>query len=269
MSVVWSESGLLKIKDLKKSILKKKIMLSFIIDNYAWWDKAFRWTHIGLAILTPILTTVQDTIQGANGSSTASIIIGFIVAGMLKLKDYVTYDKVRETAKEQTVKYRQLYETIESPQTSHKKYHNEEEFINWVTESYNHICLTDPELSHSEKKKFIKFCRDKGIQYDEDLEALENLLGTPNDSNKPSENLGVPNMPVQIPVQIPSNQPSENIDRSNMQSNYPSVQPPNKVEIVVHSINESDCKVFKDTVKNMNTTAEADWTFSRFSSLDP
>ena len=35
--------AIIKVYEIKKAILKKKIFMSFIIDDYYWCDKIFKW----------------------------------------------------------------------------------------------------------------------------------------------------------------------------------------------------------------------------------
>lgn len=227
---MWTVGGIDRIKNIKKSILKKKIMLGFIIDSYAWLDKIYRWTHNGLAVLTPILIIAQTTMNDTNGekkengvSGTIATIFGFIVAGMLKLKDYVTYDKIRDTAKMQTIKYQQLFERIENESLKPEdKRQSESDFIYWLGREFQHIEVNDPDLTNSEKKKFIKLCKEKNIPYDEDLELLNKLS---QDTQIPQKIMDDKTRNVNVNVDINLEEKEENphtnanIDNTNTNTN--------------------------------------------------
>ncbi len=176
---MWTASTNQKIKRVKKLILKRKIMLSFIIDNYSWYDKAFRWSHIAIAVLTPVYIVVKSAWLSEIESDPVMIILSSIVAGLVKLRDYVTYDKVRDLAKEQTVKYSQLYDKIDQETIKpNSRRLSEENFLHWLHTELKHIEFSDPELSYSDKQKFIKLCKSRGIPYDEDLDELEKLMAS-------------------------------------------------------------------------------------------
>ena len=166
-----------KIKNIKISILKKKILLNFIIDSYSWWDRLYRWIHTLLAIISPIVVIIQYTIQYVSVSGTFSIILSIIVAVMIKLKEYLKYDKIKDIAKTQSAKYTILYDSIESELSKNKeKRQSIDEFLYWINREYNNIEVNDPEVSHRDKNKFIKLCKKKNIPYDEDISMLNELV---------------------------------------------------------------------------------------------
>ena len=176
--VQWSESGLQQITDLKKLIVKKKIMLGFMIDDYAWWDRQFRYLHTGLAVIIPLISFTDKMSNGTTErTSVATLMLSSVVAGMIKLKDTLKFGKIVVVAQQQTVKYKQLYQRIEREMNKQaNKRETEDSFIYWVGREYNNIEMSDPELTHNMKKKFIALCKDKGIPYDEDMDAMSSLL---------------------------------------------------------------------------------------------
>lgn len=176
--VQWSESGLQQITDLKKLIVKKKIMLGFMIDDYAWWDRKFRYLHTGLAVIIPLISFTDKMSNGTTErTSVATLMLSSVVAGMIKLKDTLKFGKIVVVAQQQTVKYKQLYQRIEREMNKQaSKRETEDSFIYWVGREYNNIEMSDPELTHNMKKKFIALCKDKGIPYDEDMDAMASLL---------------------------------------------------------------------------------------------
>jgi len=218
-----------KLKQIKRTILKKKIMLGFVIDNYSVWDRAFRYTHLFLAVSTPIVVTIQGTVSESN--PTAAIVLSFVVAAMVKIKEYVVYDKIRDTAKEQTVKYTQLYERIEQGEAK-----QEADFIYWITRELHNIELNDPDLSHGEKQKFLLLCKEKGIPYDDDVAALVQLSNPGQLTTEQCE----PDIP----------QPKEHLVLS-------IVSPPD----------EQQKTEFKKTVSNVDVRSDVKWTIERLNEL--
>jgi hypothetical protein len=184
----WSNITVQQIKLLKKAILKKKIMLGFVIDSYSKYDKIFRYLHILLAVCVFGLGVAEEIARDSTGStSTVTIILSAAVVAMMKLKDYLNYDKIKESAKQQTIKYEQLYQRIEREMFKpNGKRQKEEDFLYWIGREYNGIEMADPELSHSMQKKFAELCKEKGIPYDSDLEALTVLL---RDDEDPDQNM--------------------------------------------------------------------------------
>jgi hypothetical protein len=191
----WSEQGITKIRQIKKDILKKKIMLSYIIDSYSWWDRAYRWGHIIFATLAPLSGLVDTATESTGALKGMYLALSCVVAVMLKIKEYINFGEIRDTAKAQAVKYSQLYERIEREDIKPDiRKQVEDEFIYWINREYSQITLVDPELSTNEKTKFIEKCKTLGITYDEDLSILQNLIHIDKIESVPdSHNLSVNN----------------------------------------------------------------------------
>lgn len=169
----WSAAGYKCINDIKKTILKKKIKLSFIINNYSLKDKVFKYVHIILAIATPVCALVEELTNTVQGST---LILSLLVASMIKLRSHLKYSKIHTIAKEQTVKYKQLYDRIESELIKPiAKRQAEDDFIYWIIREHNNIEASDPELTASDTVAFKKICIEKKIPYDEDLQVLQIL----------------------------------------------------------------------------------------------
>jgi hypothetical protein len=82
----------------------------------------------------------------AERTSTIVVILSTIVAGMIKLKDYLKFDKLKDQAKQQTVKYQQLYQRIEKEMRKQlDTRQNGEEFISWVNQLSNFFIVIDDE----------------------------------------------------------------------------------------------------------------------------
>ena len=170
----WSDTATKKIDELSKSILLKKIMLGFVINSYATHDKLFRYIHFLLALLTPLLAILNDY---AGSSNIFTIIFSVIVAGMIKIKEYITYDKVRDSAKSQMIKYTQLLTTIENESgKSDTQIQAEADFLYLIRREYTMIEVDDPELTLSEQIKFHQYCKDKNIPFEEDIDKIKKII---------------------------------------------------------------------------------------------
>jgi hypothetical protein len=169
-----------QLQNISKLIIKKKILLNFVITNYTWKDKVFNWVHIILAIVAPILSLSQE--KNCNDTqSFSSVVISFIVASLIKIKDYVKYDKIRDTAKKQNILYKELYDKIEFKILSLKKSHDNSEeeilaFFKEVKKEYSTIEKSDPDIKDSDKEKYIIECKKLGIEYIDDIDILKRLI---------------------------------------------------------------------------------------------
>jgi len=249
--IIWSNTTQIKIREIKKAILKKKLMLSFIIDSYAWWDRTYRWGHISIAVLSPIFNLITVAADSSGSLKILTIIISALVAGMVKFKDYIKFGELRDMAKQQTIKYSQLYERIERELIKpNNKKQSEDEFIYWINREYSQIELLDPELNYSDKKKFIKLCKMKNIPIDEDLETLQSLL-------QQSDNSYITKHSNPISEQ---HQTSDNLVEINR---------PNSPDIFASPSTKKKAKQhFHKTLKKINTKAELEWAISRLNAID-
>lgn len=238
----WSDGSIESIKDIKKTILKKKIILNIIIESNLWYDRVFKVCHMALAIGAPLISFIDQQITGSvESTSTAVIVLNSVVAGMLKVRDYLTFDKLKDQAKQQTIKYQQLYQRIEreirKPESSRQ---NSDEFISLVFRELSIIEIDDPNLPQSLKKNYIKLCKDKGIPYDEDLEALGELF-----ANK-----------VQIVVDKSINMPSE----------QKVIEVTTKKQIF--SAENDNRQDYQEKVKTLDTRKDLNWAIERLNNLD-
>lgn len=179
---MWSKKSNIIINNIKRTILMKKIMLNFIIDNYSRYDKLFRYCHISIAALTPTIATINKLVStNEDQANTVTLILSSLVAAMIKIKDYLKFDKIKETAKQQTIKYEQLYQRIEREMLkSIDRRQSEEDFIYWINREFNNIEISDPDISQSLKNKYIKFCKDNNIPFDNDIDSLQILIHNTN-----------------------------------------------------------------------------------------
>jgi len=175
---MWSKKSNTLINDIKRTILMKKIMLNFMIDNYSKYDKLFRYCHMSIAALTPTIATINKLAStNEEQSNTVTLILSSLVAAMIKIKDYLKFDKIKDVAKQQTIKYEQLYQRIEREMLkSIDKRQTEGDFIYWINREFNNIEISDPDLSQSLKQKYIKFCKDNHIPFDNDIDSLQILI---------------------------------------------------------------------------------------------
>ena len=166
------------INEIKKAILRKKIILSIIIDSYSKYDKIYRYVHLFLALTAPIIAFINQLVSGsAEQVKTTTLIISSIVAGMIKIKDYLKFDKTKENAKQQTIKYGQLFQRIDREiRKPDDKRQNTEDFIYWINREFTNLEISDPELPNSLKDAYVALCKEKNIPYDEDIAILTNLI---------------------------------------------------------------------------------------------
>lgn len=173
---MWTNIDLSRLNDIKTVILRKKITLNFLIDIYSFRDKLYRYIHNGVSIITTILVIIQSVID-ADAANKIAIALSIIVSAMIKLRDYITYNEVRDLAKAQTIKYTQLYDRIE--REIHKDPLTRQpytDFAYWITRELQHIEVMDPELSYNDKKKLVNQFKSLGITYDDDIHTLMNLM---------------------------------------------------------------------------------------------
>ena len=160
--------------DLKIKILKKKILSNFIIESYARIDRIYRYVHMGFAITAPLITLLDFAATGdVNATFSTSLVLSAVVAGMVKIKDHMKFDKIRDIAKHQNLRYERLYKHIETESIIQQV--PSREFIYWINRAYNDIEQMDPELPTKDKAKFLKFLADNNIKWDFDTDKLTDL----------------------------------------------------------------------------------------------
>lgn len=296
--IQWSESGKQQIVDLKKMIVKKKIMLGFMIDDYSLLDRRFRYVHTALATSIPLISFINEMVTG-NTDQTAmvTLVLSGIVAGMIKVKDTLKFGKIVVIAQQQTVKYKQLYQRIEREMNKQEsKRESEESFIYWVNREYNNIEMADPELTHNMKKKFIELCKVKGIPYDEDMEALNNLLGDVTQEltqvvvQKATEELAdavITDADVERDVKKEEAKLNSNVAVVEEKKEQQSIQQRNPLTIdnptekttpeqqqrrmstirIRSTSDEVDRKQYKETMKAFNPTEDMQWALDRLTDI--
>jgi hypothetical protein len=223
-----------QIKDIKKLILTKKIMLNILIDRYSFLENLLKWGHTLIAFITPFMATLEVIIGSDNKIiGTITIIFSCIVAGMIKVREYLEYDKIRDLSKSQTVKYRQLYSKIIKEENKKQL----DDFIYWMNQEYNNIELTDPEFTVKEREIFRNICKEKGIPYDNDINTLELLVKTDNVAN-------------------PVEQAKVEQETKMTEEHHPKI-----------TYSPDRKKKYKNTLSRLDTRTESDWINERLKDL--
>jgi len=222
-----------------------------------------------IALVAPLISFLDQMINNTvENTSTAVLVLSSIVAGMIKLKDYLKFDKLKDQAKQQTIKYQQLYQRIEREMRKTESIRqNEEEFISWITRELSIIEVDDPDLPQSLKEKYIQLCKARGIPYDEDLEALGELFAAKvqivveqaADQYAVDQSL---KMHVQQPINMqedPHNdQKDPNIDHKTMYKTLRKQRSPS---------DEADRQEYREKVKTLDTAQDLNWAIERLNGL--
>lgn len=278
-NIQWSESGKQQVKEIKKMIVKKKIMLGFMIDDYSWWDRRFRYLHTGLATIVPLITFVDKVATGsAENTAVTTLVLSSIVAGMIKLKDTLKFGKIVSLAQQQTIKYKQLFQRIEREMYKQDaKRQTEDDFIYWVNREYNNIEMSDPELTHNMKKKFAELCKSKNIPYDEDMDALASLL---QDSAKELTNVVIQKATEDIADAVITDAEAEKAmvelknkpveaEKSMVELKDKQVDNPVNNPVRIRSTSdEQDRAQYKETMKKFNPTEDMQWALDRLTDIN-
>jgi hypothetical protein len=259
---MWSKKSNTLINDIKRTILMKKIMLNFMIDNYSKYDKLFRYCHMSIAALTPTIATINKLAStNEEQSNTVTLILSSLVAAMIKIKDYLKFDKIKDVAKQQTIKYEQLYQRIEREMLkSIDKRQTEDDFIYWINREFNNIEISDPDLSQSLKQKYIKFCKDNHIPFDNDIDSLQILIHNKDvkleqiKSNeiKVLDNCNTEDITV-IEHNIVQNDSFVNIDEMNTRARTLS--------------DENDKKEYKQKIQELDINKDLNWALERLNTI--
>jgi hypothetical protein len=171
---MWSDETKNKIDSMKKLILKKKIILGFMIERYSKFDMGLNLIQWSFVLIVPVLSLISE-IQVVNFSKFI-LIISTLTAAIIKLKNHLNFDKIVSDCKDQCIKYERLYQQIDSEILKPDvKKQSEDEYIYWLTKDLNIIELGDPDISYIDKQKFIKKCKDANIPYEDDMTNLINM----------------------------------------------------------------------------------------------
>lgn len=265
----WSEGVIEAIKDTKKNILKKKVILNIIIESYSWYDRIFRYSHMTIALVAPLISFLDQMINNTvENTSTAVLVLSSIVAGMIKLKDYLKFDKLKDQAKQQTIKYQQLYQRIEREMRKTESIRqNGEEFISWITRELSIIEVDDPDLPQSLKEKYIQLCKARGIPYDEDLEALGELFAAKvqnvTDQYAADQTL---KMQVQQPINMQEEPRADQKDtRVDLPIDHKTMYKTLRKQRSLSD--EADRQEYREKIKNLDTAQDLNWAIDRLNNL--
>jgi hypothetical protein len=182
-----------RVNNVKSTILRKKILMTFLVDDFAFYDKISKNILIAAAALPVLLGVISSVLQKLaaleNRANTDGVIIDIViiilnavVIGLIKLKESFKYDKYKEAAKEQSIRYSQLYDKIEND--FHNEEQTEDNFLYWMSREYGMVEMNDPEVSVTQRRKFEAECARRNIPYEDDVTALQNLTidGSADDS---------------------------------------------------------------------------------------
>jgi hypothetical protein len=175
--------------DIKTKILIKKITVNFIIDSYANISRWYRYIHMGFAITAPLITLIDYAATGdVNATFSTSLILSAVVAGMVKIKDHMKFDKIRDIAKHQSLRYERLYKHIEAEEAKHAA---SPDFLYWITRAFNDISHMDPELPAKDREKLNNFLIAHKIEIQTDIQRLQGAIEAPPATPQESGHTGV------------------------------------------------------------------------------
>lgn len=165
------------------------------MEHYNRYDSIYKTFQFLIAITVPIISLIDILVNGnTEKTSTVTTVFSSIVVFTIKFKDKLKYDKIKDIAKHQTVKYAQLYNKIEHEESKPENEKQKPESLLFsVTKDYNSIELADPDVTAKVMASFQKFCIEHNIQYDTDLinlQSLEdNVNNTENENNSTKDNI--------------------------------------------------------------------------------
>jgi hypothetical protein len=246
----WNVKTTSSIKHVKIAILKKKLMMNILITNYAWYDKFFRYIHMTVAVITPMLAFISQLGIGTAQIDTLTVVTSGIVAGMIKIKDHLKYDKIKDQAKQQSAKYQQLYQHIDR-ETSKSTKQNGDEFVSWINREFSIIETDDPELTSKLYKKYVNMCKEKNIPVDDDLQEITELM---------VEKVPAPDMNSAGTTLTTSTIATEIVPSDNTNTNGDIPIPALKIDFQTKQIAKEN---YKKTLKSITPRADLAWINER------
>jgi hypothetical protein len=249
------------------------------------------------ALTSPVIAFINQLATGnIEQTSTVTLVLSSVVAGMIKLKDYLKFDKTKDRAKQQTVKYSQLYERIDRElRKPNGKRQNEEDFIYWTSREFNNLEVGDPDLPHSLKDKYISLCKENNIPYGEDLAMLQDLIkdaaiavvvdhiadnikypenehgnvdGTHSKVDGTQGNVDEASTATNIQNEHTKSEPT--VDRTHTVADTINDTPPKKVT-TIRQRSESDEKArveYREQIKTLDTSKDLQWAIDRLNTLE-
>jgi hypothetical protein len=246
-----------EVKRLKISILRQQIKLGFAYTSYSLSDKVYKNFHICAAAIVSILIIVAQSIDANRISGFFSILLSAIVTFLIKLRDYLRYDQIKDLSKQQIVKYRDLYNRIEDtlPHITPDKL---SEYVQAIRSEFNRISLDDPEFSASINEKYIVYCKQNEIESDDSIATIKKLMGQSETVPKQTTSLASPasptstaaptsTAPIAVPIAI--------IDRSS-------------TIIDTHTpIGTLSKQNYRKYMNEYNSSDQTEWALQRFKAL--
>ena len=240
-------SNFVKLTDIKAFILERKILLNMMNDEYILYDSIVKIIHLIVSMIHPLVSLI-DLLLGHCTDGLVTIVFGVSVIIIMKLREIFNYKKLQEQTKDQSVKYRQLYNRIKEEEDKIEiRRQPEDIFVYWIVREYNNIQLNDPDIPVKTNKKFIKLCKEHNIKWNTDINILEKLL---NDFNSP----------IQSPIQSPRNRDVI----LNTQNEIKNINP--RVRRLSHIIEKSEHE-YKTLASDDNFKDDTQWTLTRLKNL--
>lgn len=160
-----------------KTIIKKKILLNIVLDSYATSDKIFKYIHTALAITAPTIGFIDQIVgHSIDPNGTVILVCSGLVACMVRAKDFLAYDKIKDQTKQQLVKYNSLLQRIlvnadKSPESKIP----EDILLNEVRSQFTQLELSDPDISRKLYLRYKKYCLDNGVVVEDDIQELKSI----------------------------------------------------------------------------------------------
>jgi hypothetical protein len=263
-------SNFIKLADIKAFILEKKILLNMINEEYNLYDSIIKVIHLIVAMIQPVISLI-DLLLGQCTDGLVAVVFGIGVVIIMKLREIFNYKKLQEQSKEQSVKYRQLFNMItEEEDKAEYRRQPKDIFVYWIVREYNNIQLNDPEIPKRTNQKFNKLCKEHNITWNADINILEKLL---HDINSPIHS------PVHSPIHSTINSPIHSPIHSTINSPiHHNTQSPRNLIIVSnecdkmrvrrlsHMLEKSEHE-YKTLTSNDNFKDDTEWTLTRLKSL--
>ena len=274
-------SNFIKLKDIKAFILERKILLNILNEEYIKYSNLARILHVIFVLIPPVVSLV-DLLLGECNDGLVTVVFGVSIVIIMKLREIFNYKRLQEQTKEQSVKYRQLYNRIKEEEDKvQEKRQNDETFIYWIVREYNNIQLNDPDIPMRINEKFIILCKEHNIEWNSDINILEKLL---NDFSSP-----LVQSPIQSPIQSPRRRIEELdkheldkhdtpiIENKNIDLNKMRPIQANNNEIIIsldklkvrrlsHMLEKSE-REYKFLSNNANFKDDTQWTITRLKNL--
>ena len=177
----YSPSAKKRIIEYLGEIYRRRIIYNTMIKHNHCKDILFKVIHYVIASLTPLLIVIQNYTENQHLCSdhdepTTLLALSVLVVVLLKIKDYVRFDKIKRVSREQVAKYKVLEGNIEAELRKlplEKK--KENDFIFWISREMEYIERDDPEIPAELNKQINELCASHGITVSNELTHLTTL----------------------------------------------------------------------------------------------